>query len=450
MGAQQNHHQTHSENQNSSAAADQGTRGVVIIGGGQAGLQAAASLRSEGFTGEVTIVAEEPGLPYQRPPLSKDYLKARLTDGADGAAGTSASPLPLRGEAFFADHAITLLTGRTAVAVDRESQTVSLADGTVLGYDSLVFATGARNRELPTPGIDLPGIHGLRTLEDAELLGAALDSARNVVVVGAGFIGLEFATAALARGCQVTVLEFAPRPMGRALTPLLGDWFAGAHRNLGIDVRLNEGIASFEAGDDGRVAFAVSTTGDRYPADLVVAGVGVQPNDQLAAEAGLETANGIVVDARLRTVDPNIYAIGDCAAFPCVHAGGSFRLESVQNATDHARHVAGVILGADAPYAELPWFWSTQGPFRLQMANIVRADDETVVVGDTDPAQPKFSVFCFRDGILAAVESVNMPSDHLSARKILAAGLEITREEALSAGFSLRAAYKERTQPAAV
>lgn len=443
-------HQHQSQSQSPSAAADQGARGVVIIGGGQAGLQAAASLRSGGFTGEVTIVAEEPGLPYQRPPLSKDYLKARPADGADGSGGTSASPLPLRGEAFFADQAITLLTGRTAIGIDRESKQVRLADGTTLGYSSLVLATGARNRELPTPGIELPGIHGLRTLEDAEQLGAALDTARNVVVVGAGFIGLEFATAALARGCQVTVLEFAPRPMGRALTPLLGDWFAGAHRDLGIDLRLNEGIASFEADDDGRVAFAVSTTGDRYPADLVVAGVGVQPNDQLAAEAGLETANGIVVDANLRTADPHIYAIGDCAAFPSVHAGGPFRLESVQNATDHARHVANVILGADAPYADLPWFWSTQGPFRLQMANIVRADDEPVVVGDADPAHPKFSVFCFRDGILAAVESVNMPSDHLSARKILAAGLEITREEALSEGFSLRAAYKERTQPAAV
>ncbi|GAA1125614.1 NAD(P)/FAD-dependent oxidoreductase [Citricoccus alkalitolerans] len=435
------------QSQNRASAADRGGRGVVIIGGGQAGLQAAASLRSEGFDGKVTIVAEEPGLPYQRPPLSKDYLKARPADGADGA---SASPLPLRGEAFFAEQQIDLRTGTAAVAVDRSAQAVSLADGAVLDYDSLVFATGARNRELPTPGIDLPGIHGLRTLEDAEQLGRALDTARNVVVVGAGFIGLEFATAALARGCQVTVLEFAPRPMGRALTPLLGDWFAGAHRALGIDLRLNEGIASFEAGDDGRVGFAVSTTGDRYPADLVVAGVGVQPNDQLATEAGLETANGIVVDAHLRTADPDIYAIGDCAAFPCVHAGGPFRLESVQNATDHARHVARVILGAEDAYAELPWFWSTQGPFRLQMANIVRAGDETVVVGDPDPAHPKFSVFCFRDGILAAVESVNMPSDHLSARKVLAAGMQITREEVLTEGFSLRAAYKERAQPAAV
>ncbi|MEV4902126.1 FAD-dependent oxidoreductase [Citricoccus sp. NPDC055426] len=411
--------------------------GTVIIGGGQAGLQAAASLREGGYTGPVTLVAEEAGQPYQRPPLSKDYLKA-----SDG--GHAASPLPLRGPAFFAEQDLDLRTGTAATGVDRQAKTVTLADGTVLPYTSLVFATGARNRELPTEGIDLPGIHGLRTLADAEQLGAALDTARNVVVVGAGFIGLEFAAAALSRGCRVTVLEFAPRPMGRALTPLLGDWFAGAHQQLGMDLRLNEGITSFEAGDDGRVAFAVSTTGDRYPADLVVAGVGVQPNDHLAAEAGLEVSNGIVVDANLRTADPDVYAIGDCANFPCEHFGGPFRLESVQNATDHARHVAKVILGEDAPYRELPWFWSTQGPFRLQMANIVRADDETVVVGDADPANPRFSVFCFRDGILAAVESVNQPADHLSARKILSAGLEITREEALAEGFSLRAAYKER------
>lgn len=408
--------------------------GTVIIGGGQAGLQAAASLREGGYAGPVTIVAEEPGQPYQRPPLSKDYLK-------DSA---SAGPLPLRGPAFCAEQDIDLRAGTAATGVDRQARTVTLADGTVLPYTCLIFATGARNRELPTPGIDLPGIHGLRTLSDAEQLGAALDSARNVVVVGAGFIGLEFATAALARGCHVTVLEFAPRPMGRALTPLLGDWFADAHRQLGLDLRLNEGIAAFEAGDDGRVGFAVSTTGDRYPADLVVAGVGVQPNDRLAAEAGLPTANGIVVDANLRTADPDVYAIGDCANFPCEHAGGPFRLESVQNATDHARHVAKVILGAEEPYRELPWFWSTQGPFRLQMANIVRAEDETVVVGDPDPANPKFSVFSFRDGVLAAVESVNQPGDHLAARKILAAGIEISREEALTEGFSLRAAFKER------
>ncbi|MFC7401388.1 NAD(P)/FAD-dependent oxidoreductase [Citricoccus sp. GCM10030269] len=419
------------------------TDSVVIIGGGQAGIQAADSLRSGGFGGPITIVADEPGQPYQRPPLSKDYLKGSAQK-PDDDGGARPAPLPLRGPSFFTDQNITLLTATAAVSIDRASHRVRLADGTSLSYGTLILATGARNRELPTPGMELPGVHGLRTLRDAEALGAALGSARNVVVIGAGFIGLEFATAALARGCQVTVLEFAPRPMGRAVTALLGDWFAQAHRQAGVDLRVNEGIAALEPGDDGRVGFAVSTTGERYPADLVVTGVGVQPNDQLAAAAGLDVANGIVVDANLRTADPDVYAIGDCANFPCEHAGGPFRLESVQNATDQARHVARVILGADEPYRELPWFWSTQGAFRLQMANIVRPDDETIVLGDQDGAS--FSVLCFRDGILAAVESVNKPADHLSARKILAAGIQISRDEALAEGFSLRAAYKSRAE----
>jgi len=334
------------------------------------------------------------------------------------------------------------------VDVDRRAKKVYLADDTTLDYTTLVFATGARNRRLSISGADLPGINSLRTVADAECLRDALGRARNVVVVGAGFIGLEFATAALAHGCQVTVLEFAPRPMGRALTPLLGDWFAQAHRGLGIDVRLGEGIDAFEAGDDGHLVVAVSTTGERYPADLVVVGVGVQPNDELVARSGLETANGIVVDPRLRTADPEVYAIGDCANFPSQHAGQRLRLESVQNATDQARHVARVIMGAAVPYAEVPWFWSTQGPFRLQIAGLVRSGDETVVLGDLEAG--KFSTLSFRDGRLAAVESVNMPADHLSARKILAEGIAVTREEVLQEGFSLRTAYKERSRSAAV
>jgi 3-phenylpropionate/trans-cinnamate dioxygenase ferredoxin reductase subunit len=409
---------------------------VVIIGGGQAGLQAAASLRSDGFAGHVTIVAEEIEHPYHRPPLSKEYLQ-----------GTEGGSLQLlRTPEFYAERDITLLTGTAAESIDRQSKQVHLADGTILDYTHLILATGARNRELPTEGINLPGIYGLRTAADAQQLGQALQTAKNVVVVGAGFIGLEFATVALERGCQVTVLEFAPRPMGRALTPVLGDWFAQAHQDLGVNLRLNEGIAAFEANDKGQVGFAVSTTGERYPADLVVVGVGVQPNDELAAAAGLKTNNGIVVDGHLRTSDPNIYAIGDCANFPCEHFGGPFRLESVQNATDHGRHVAREILRASkTPYKDLPWFWSTQGPFRLQMAGIVQPDDETLILGDQ--ANAKFSVLCFRNSVLAAVESVNMPADHMAARKILTAGIQITRQEALTEDFTLRAAFKQRSQP---
>ena len=409
---------------------------VLVIGAGQAGIQVADSLRAEGFTGNVTILNDEAHSPYQRPPLSKEYL----------TPGKEALPLPLRGETFFTDKGIKLLTGVPATGIDRTDRTVALANGMTLSYEQLILATGTRNRTLGCTGAELPGIHGLRTLADAEALHAALPAARNVVVIGAGFIGLEFAAAARAHGCNTTVLEFAPRPMGRALTPLMGDWFAGAHARLGINLRLSEGIDRFEAGEHGRVTAAVSTTGVRYPADLVVVGIGVLPNDSLAREAGLQTENGIFVDAQLRTSDPNILAVGDCANFPHSLAGGRIRLESVQNATDQARHAARTIMAASVgqseanPYADLPWFWSTQGPYRLQMAGLAHPEDETLVLGD--PQAAKFSVLCFRDGILAAVESVNLPADHLAARKLLAGSARLTRHEAEAEGFTLKAAAK--------
>jgi 3-phenylpropionate/trans-cinnamate dioxygenase ferredoxin reductase subunit len=410
---------------------------VVIIGGGQAGLQVADTLRTEGYDGKIDVIAEEPGLPYQRPPLSKDYL----------APGKDAAPLPLRGASFFTDKNVTLHEGIQAIAVDRAARKVQLTEGW-LNYDHLVFATGARNRMLNCPGASLPGIHGLKTLPDAEALHAALPTARNIVIIGAGFIGLEFAAAALAHGCSVTVLEFAPRPMGRALTPVMSEWFATAHRSQGVNLRLSEGIDRFEPGEDGRVGAAISTTGASYPTDLVLVGIGVQPNDTLASEAGLETSNGIVVNETLRTTDPAVLAIGDCASFPSAHARARLRLESVQNATDQARHAARTILGAESPYTELPWFWSTQGPYKLQMAGLARPDDDMLVLGEQGAA--KFSVLCFRDGILAAVESVNRAADHMAARKLLAAGTGITRSQAATEGFTLKGAASTPAIPISV
>ncbi|MDR7159763.1 FAD-dependent oxidoreductase [Arthrobacter sp. BE255] len=410
---------------------------VVIIGGGQAGLQVADTLRTEGYDGKIDVIAEEPGLPYQRPPLSKDYL----------APDKEAAPLPLRGPTFFTDKNITLHEGVQAIAINRAERKVKTTEDS-LGYDHLIFATGARNRMLNCPGASLPGIHGLKTLTDAEALHVALPPARNIVIIGAGFIGLEFAAAALAHGCNVTVLEFAPRPMGRALTPVMSEWFADALRSQGVNLRLSEGIDRFEPGAGGRVGAAISTTGASYPADLVLVGIGVQPNDTLAAEAGLETSNGIVVDETLRTADPAVLAIGDCASFPSAHAQGRLRLESVQNATDQARHAARTILGAESPYTDLPWFWSTQGPYKLQMAGLARPDDDMLILGDQGAA--KFSVLCFRDGILAAVESVNSAADHMAARKLLAAGTAITRTQAESEGFTLKAAASSPVIPVSV
>jgi len=406
---------------------------IVIVGNGQAGIQLIDSLRKEGHTGPITVVGEEQHFPYQRPPLSKDYM----------AAGTTPSPLPLRAEKFFTENDVDSRLGVQATSIDRPAHTVALSDGSTLGYSKLVLATGAANRELTVPGADAEGIHGLRTLADAEAVQARLDQVRTVVVIGAGFIGLEFAAAARKRGLDVTVLEYADRPVARALTPVMSAFFADAHRQLGVNLRLGEGIASFTTTDDGHVTAAVSTTGETYPADLVLVGIGVIPRTELAEAAGLPVNNGITVDSAMRTEDPDIFALGDCANYPSHHAEARTRLESVQNATDQARHTAKSILGKHgdaAHYRELPWFWSNQGDLRLQIAGIVQPGDETVLRGD--PATGKFSIFCYRNGRLAAVESVNQPADHMAARRLLAQERTLTPEQAADLDFDFKAYSK--------
>lgn len=397
---------------------------VVIVGNGQAGIQLVESLRTEGHTGPITVVGEEEHLPYQRPPLSKDFM----------AAGHAPQPLPLRAERFFAENDVDSRLGASVTAVDRESRTVILADGSRLGYSTLVLATGAANRDLDIPGSKLSGIHGLRTLSDARTIHAGLDLATSVVVIGAGFIGMEFAAAARQRGLDVTVLEFADRPMARALTPAMSDYFAQAHQRAGVTIRFGEGIAAF-TGQDGHVSGAVSTSGQTYPADLVLVGIGVMPRTELAAAAGLAVDNGIIVDAGMRTSDPAIFALGDCASFPG-RTGARIRLESTQNATDQARHTARCILGSSEGYAALPWFWSQQGPLKLQIAGLSHPGDQTVLRGD--PAANRFSVFCYRNGDLAAVESVNSPGDHMAARRLLAQGLSVSPAEAADPTFDVK------------
>lgn len=400
---------------------------TVIIGAGQAGIQVADSLRAEGYDGSITILNDEAAFPYQRPPLSKDYL------GVDSPA----TALPLRGPDFFTAKDITLRYS-AATAVDTEARNISLADGTTLGYTHLVFATGAANRPLPCPGATLPGVHALRTLEDAQDLQRTLSDARRVVVIGAGFIGLEFAAAARVRGLEVTVLEFAPRPMGRALSATASEWFAARHRADGIELRLNEGVSSIHR--DGNGLLVESIGGGRYPADLVLYGVGVLPRTEVAEAAGLAIDNGILVDSNLCTAVDGVLAVGDCASFPNAHSGSRTRLESVQNATDHGRHAARSIMGHHTDYAETPWFWSTQGAVRLQIAGISDPADEPVVLGDPDSG--KFSIALLRDGVLAAVESINSPADHIAARKLVGRGIALDPETLTGPGFSLKALAK--------
>jgi 3-phenylpropionate/trans-cinnamate dioxygenase ferredoxin reductase subunit len=400
-------------------------RDVVVVGAGHAGVQTAAALREAGFTDRITLVGDEPRLPYQRPPLSKEYLTGKA----------SAADLALRGERFYDDQRIDLLTGRRAVTLDRDRRTVTLDDGAVLPYGHLVLATGARARPLPIPGAGLDGVVGLRTFADAETLRGRLGAARDVAVIGAGFIGLEFAAACRAAGLEPVVLDLADQVMGRAVSAPMAAHFAARHRERGT--RLLLGCCPAELmGRNGRVTAVRTVDGRTFPADVVVTGIGVLPDTGLAAAAGLATDNGVVVDEYLTTTDPHISAVGDCAAFPAPGGAGRLRLESVQNAADQARCVAARLTGSPRPYAALPWFWSYQGDLRLQIAGLSTGHDLTVVHGDEQAGA--FSVCCFRGPTLVAVESVNRPADHMAARRLLAAQLPLTPDEVTAPGFNLR------------
>lgn len=399
---------------------------VLVVGAGQSGFQAAASLRERGFAGRVVLIGDEPGVPYQRPPLSKAYLT--------GAAGQE--QLRLRGEDFFAEKDIELVAGRVA-SIDRAGSRVLLEDGAELAYDHLVLATGSRNRALPVPGADLPGVLNLRTRDDADRLRASLADAGDVVVIGGGFIGLEFASHA---GRPVTIVEAQDRLLNRVATPEISAYFAELHEGAGHAVLLGRGVAALHG--DGRVQSVELSDGTSLPADLAVVAVGVVPETALAAAAGLAVDNGVVVDEHLRTEDPKIFAIGDCANFPCVQAGAATRLESVQNAVDQARCVAAAITGSAAAYDSLPWFWTDQSGTKLQIAGILSGADRTVVAGDRSAG--KFSVLSFRDGVLIAVESVNRPADHIAARRLFTAEPHPAYADLEASAFDLKAHLKSR------
>ncbi|MFJ2146958.1 NAD(P)/FAD-dependent oxidoreductase [Glutamicibacter sp. NPDC087831] len=392
---------------------------ILIIGAGHAGVQLAETLREHGHAGAITLVDQGAQQPYQRPPLSKDFV----------ASAQEPEVLPLRSEDFYAQQRIELLTGARATAVDRAARTVTLSDGQQRGYDRLVFATGARNRVLSCPGAEDPRVIGLRTLQDAEILRRQLDGAQRVVVAGAGFIGLEFAASARARGIDVTVLHSAPRVLNRSVSAQLSNWFTQAHRGDGIELRLGEGVQSIDVQED---LLVQSSAGESCRADLVVYGIGVLPNIELAEASGLECENGILVDAALRTSDERVYAVGDCANVG--RDGTRVRLESVQNAADQARSLARTLCGEPTAYSEIAWFWSIQGRHRLQIAGLAEPTDSSVLLGD--PGSEKFSIARLRDGQLVAVESINRPADHAAARKLLARGERIT--EAMLAGASLK------------
>jgi 3-phenylpropionate/trans-cinnamate dioxygenase ferredoxin reductase subunit len=386
-----------------------------------------------GYAGRIVMVGEEPYRPYHRPPLSKGFLLGTTDTGK----------LAMRPDSFYADKKIEVLTGRQVVALDRGHHHVALDDDTVLAYEHFVFAVGARNRPLPVNGVRAHGVHYLRTLDEAHVLKQALATARNAVVIGAGFIGLEFAASAAKLGVNVTVFEVADRPMARALSRDMAAIFTREHLRSGVRFMFNTQVLHFLTEGD-HVSAVETVEHERVPADIVLIGIGVQPNVEVAAAAGLDVRNGVVVNEFLQTSDPDVSAVGDCAAHPSAFAAGAWvRLESVQNATDQGRCVAARLTGKPTPYVNAPWFWSDQGDLKLQIAGLTAGCDQVVVRGDTGGTS--CAAFCFKEGRLLGVETVNRPGDHMTGRRLIGQRVALTSAQAADEHFDLKGCLARAT-----
>lgn len=379
---------------------------IVIIGAGQAGVQVVQSLRGEGYAGAITMVGDEAYPPYQRPPLSKAYL-----------LGTFARErLFLKPDAFYREAGCELILNTRVVSIDRAAKKVALSDGRTLPYDKLLLATGTRVRKLSCPGAGLSGVHHLRDIADVDGLQDVFKAGARIAIVGGGYIGLEVAAVGAKRGLGVTVFETADRLMARAVSKPVSTFFADEHAAAGVKLNLNTSVEAFEGKEK---IEAIRAGGIAYPADLVLVGIGVLPNDMLARESGLPCQDGIIVDRNAMTADPSVFAAGDCTRHHG-REGVEIRLECVQNAIDQAKHAALAMLGRPKTYSEVPWFWSDQYDLKLQIAGLARPTDQTVLRGD--PASRKFAVFHLRDGAVVAVEAVNAAPEYLIGRKLIADG----------------------------
>jgi 3-phenylpropionate/trans-cinnamate dioxygenase ferredoxin reductase subunit len=383
---------------------------VVIVGGGQAAVQAIDTLRRRGFAGQLVLIGDEPWLPYQRPPLSKKYLAGAL----------ERERLLLRPQAFYESHGVETRLGRRVEEVSRRDQRLRLDDGTSCAYDALLIATGSRPRPLAAPGAELDGVHFLRNIADVERIRAELAPGKRLVIVGGGYIGLEVAATSRELGLDVTVLEMADRVMNRVVCPQLSAFYQAEHARRGVTILCNSRVRALAAAPGNtRVRAVVTEDGDEHAADVVVVGCGVLPADGLAAAAGLACENGIVVDDRCRTSDPVIHAAGDCTSHPSRHYGRRLRLESVDNAFEQGASAALNLLGLETVHDKVPWFWSDQYDLKLIIIGISQGYDTVVMRGD--PAGRAFSACYLRGGELVAVDSINSPKDQMAARKLVAA-----------------------------
>ena len=395
--------------------------GIIIIGAGQAAGQAAASLRQEGYEGSISIFGEENQAPYQRPPLSKAYLSGEL--GMDRVL--------LRPKKFYSDKVISLHTGTRIEAVDPVGKTVTTADGETHAYHKLLIATGSRPRLLNIQGSNLNGIHYLRTIDDVDGIRASMESAEKVCIVGGGYIGLEVAAVANTIGLDVTVLEMEERILKRVSTPEMSDFYHELHTSRGVDIRTKTIVSGFE----GETNVTSVICGDKkIPAQLVIVGIGIIPNVELAQAAGLECDNGIVVDNHCRTADLDIYAAGDCTNHPNPLLDRRLRLESVPNAMEQARVASTNMLGGDKAYATIPWFWSDQYELKLQMVGFSADGDSSVVRGEK--SSNEFAVFYLKEGKVIAVDAVNSPREFMVCKLLY--GKTVNSEDLVNPEFELK------------
>jgi 3-phenylpropionate/trans-cinnamate dioxygenase ferredoxin reductase subunit len=398
---------------------------VVIVGAGHAGGSAAAFLRQYGFTGPITLIGEEVIAPYQRPPLSKAWLKGEA----------DADSLMLKPESFYPEHQIDLRLHQKAVGIDRFAKTVSLNSGAKVSYDKLILATGARARPLPAPGADLYGVMSLRNAMDAEMLKSSLGKGKRVAVIGGGYIGLEAAASARYLGAEATVIEVMPRVLARVACETLSTFFQDYHTAQGVKFELNVAVTAFE-GQNGRVTGVKLADGRVIPCDAALVGIGAIPNDELAQNAGLDCADGVIVDLNAQTSDPDIFAIGDLTRRPMPLYGREMRLESVANALEQAKQAAAVIAGRPVAPPEVTWNWSDQYDLKLQLAGMAVDADSILVRGD--PANNRFAIFHLKGDVIRAVEAVNAPPEFMAGKQLIASQKPISRERLADTSISMK------------
>ena len=385
---------------------------VIIVGAGHAAGQAATSLRQKKFSGEIVMIGDEPYAPYQRPPLSKAYL----------AGDIDIDKLYFKPEGFYERNDVEMRLSTRVASIDRAARTVTTTDGDTLDYTKLILATGSRVRELPIPGNDLQGVHYLRSIADVQAMQDGFTEGAKLVIVGGGYIGLEVAAVAAKRGLDVSVLETESRVMNRVVAREISQFFQNMHTEEGVKLELGRRVQQID-GADGKVVSVTCADGFTVPADMVVIGIGILPNVELAEDAGLNCSNGIVVDEYCQTSDADILAIGDCTRHPNGLLGRHLRLESVHNAIEQGKTAAATIVGEPAAYNQVPWFWSDQYDVKMQIAGMSDVHEQFVLRGD--PATRSFSAFYLQQGKIVAVDAVNSPKEFMIGKKLVAAGAEI-------------------------